>query len=157
METKILFAGAIFLGGFLWSYAFVRQILFNLTTAYPLIRKMRSLREDLIAVGASRYTTVSMVTCSVLAAVILFVVLRFCKPYLIYTFLGAALLAAILLFPKVSMRNQPMFDAFCTTYYRFIPNDELRTAVYNKKIGQIKTRLKAMGIDGHFIPDFKEK
>ena len=29
--------------------------------------------------------------------------------------------------------------------------------MYNKKTGQMKARLKAMGIDGSFIPDFKEK
>ena len=33
MEMKIIFAGAIFLGGWLWFYLFLRQLLFNFCTA----------------------------------------------------------------------------------------------------------------------------
>ena len=65
--------------------------------------------------------------------------------------------AVVLLIPRVSARNREMFDSFCNSYCRFVPDDELRTAMYNKKTGQMKARLKAMGIDGSFIPDFKEK
>ena len=78
MEIKIMLAAAVFFGGWLWSYLFIRQFLFNLVTAFPLIKKIKSLQEDLIAVGAVRYTVVSLITCGVVAAIILAVVIRFC-------------------------------------------------------------------------------
>ena len=71
MEMKIMLTGAIFLGGWLWAYLFVRQLMFNFAVAYPLIRNMNALREDLIAIGAKRYTTISVITCGFAAAAIL--------------------------------------------------------------------------------------
>ena len=71
MEVKIMLVGAIFLGGWLWAYLFIRQLMFNFRVAYPLIRDMNTLREELIAVGAKRYTTISTITCCVVAAGIL--------------------------------------------------------------------------------------
>ena len=157
MEIKIMLAGALFLGGWLWAYLFLRQIFFNYTTAFPMIQKMNSLQEDLIAVGAKRYTVVSVVFCGVVAAAILAAVLVWCPLYIRIGSLAGAVVAVVLLIPRVSARNREMFDSFCNSYCRFVPDDELRTAMYNKKTGQMKARLKAMGIDGSFIPDFKEK
>ena len=157
MEIKVMLSGAFFLGGWLWAYLFIRQLMFNYATANPLMRGMNALREDLIAVGAKRYTMVSTITCIVVAAVLLALVVRFCKPYMQIAFGVGALLAIILLIPRVSAKNRDMFDSFCTTYCRFVPDDELRTAMYNKKTGQINSRLKAMGISGTFVPEFKEK
>ena len=157
MEIKIMLAGALFLGGWLWAYLFLRQIFFNYITAFPMIQKMNSLQEDLIAVGAKRYTVVSVVFCGVVAAAILAAVLVWCPLYIRIGFLAGAVVAVVLLIPRVSARNREMFDSFCNSYCRFVPDDELRTAMYNKKTGQMKARLKAMGIDGSFIPDFKEK
>ena len=157
MEIKIMFTGAIFLGGWLWAYLFIRQILFNFATAFPLIKSMNALREELIAIGAKRYTVISVITCAVVALALLAAVLIWCPIYLKLSFLVGAALAVILLIPRVSYRNREMFDSFCAAYYRFVPDDELRTAMYHKKTGQIKSRLKAMGIQGSFLPDFKEK
>lgn len=157
MEMKIMLTGAIFLGGWLWSYLFIRQIMFNFATAFPLIKSMNSLQEDLIAIGARRYTVISVIFCGVVAAALLAAVLIFCPLYLKIGFGLGALLAIILLLPRVSARNRDMFDSFCNSYYRFVPDDELRTAIYNKKTGQIKSRLKAMGIQDSFVPEFKEK
>ena len=150
-----MLAGAIFLGGWLWSYVFIRQILFNYITAFPLIKKMRALKEDLIAIGADRYTIISTVVCTFFAAVFLFVVIRFCPLYLILCFAGGALIAFIMLLKMVSPRNRAMFDTFCSAYCRFVTDDELRTAMYNKKTGPIRARLKAMELSGSFIPEFK--
>ena len=155
MEMKIMLAAAIFFGGWLWSYLFIRQFLFNLITAFPLIKKIKSLQEDLIAVGAVRYTVVSLITCGVVAAIILAVVIRFCPKYLMISFLVGAAMALIMLLNKLSPNNRPMFDAFCSSYCRFVTDDELRTAMFNKKPGQIKTRLRAMGILDTFVPEFK--
>ena len=126
-------------------------------TAMPLINKIKSLREDLIAVGAVRYTVISLITCGLISAVILFVVIHFCPLYLLISFFTGAVIALAMLANKLSPANRPMFDAFCSSYCRFIVDDELRTAMYNKKTGQIKSRLKAMEIDGTFIPEFKNK
>lgn len=156
ISTKIMLAGALFLGGWLWSYVFSRQILFNFITAFPLIKKMRALREDLIAIGADRYTTVSTIVCFIAAAIILAVVIRFCPLYMILCFAGGAIIAFIMLFSMVSPRNRSMFDTFCTAYCRFVPDDELRTAMYNKKTGPIRSRLKEMGLTGTFIPEFRK-
>ncbi len=157
LELKIMLAGAIFLGGWLWSYFFMRQLLFNFLTANPLIKKMNSLKPDLIAIGAKRYTTTSTIVCFVLAAVILFAVLRFCPLYLQIGFGVGALLAVLILIKKATPDNRSMFDSFCTVYCRFVPDDELRTAMYNKKTGQIKARLKEMELEGSFVPDFKKE
>lgn len=154
ISSKIMWAGMIFLGGWIWAYVFIRQILFNFITAFPLIKKMRSLREDLIAIGADRYTIISTVVCFLFSAIILGVVIFFCPPHLKYSFIGGGVLASVMLLKMVSPRNRSMFESFCNAYYRFVPDDELRTAMFNKKTGPIRARLKEMGLDGTFVPDF---
>ena len=56
---------------------------------------------------------------------------------------------------RLSPKNRNMFDSFCAAYYRFVPDDELRTAMYNKKPSQMKKRLHEMRISPDFIPEFK--
>lgn len=155
MEIQILWGGALFLAGWLWSYLFIRQIMFNFLTAYPLIKKMLSLDKELIAVGAKRYTTVSVLVNVFFAALTLFLVLRFCRTYQIICFAVGAVIAFVMLIPRTKPSFPASFDIFCNGYYRFVPDDELRTAMYNKKPGQMKSRLKAMGLNGTFIPEFK--
>ncbi len=155
MEMKVLFGGAIFLGGWLWAYLFGRQLLFNFRLAYPLIKKMRSLQDELIAVGARRYTTVSTAVCIVVSGIIWALVIAFCPLYLLICFSAGALICVIMLVPRIRPGVRSMFDTFCGGYYRFVMDDELRTAMYKKKPGQIKVRLKAMGIEGSFVPDLK--
>ncbi len=156
MEIKIMLSGALVLAGFLWSYLFVRQFLFNLLVAYPLIKKMRSLHPDLIGPGADSYTRVSDVVCLVLAGVILFLVIRFCPLYMIISFAGGAIAAIVFILMRTRPENKDMFDTFSGAYYRFVPDDELRTILYNKDYKKIKTRLKDMDIQGSFVPDFKK-
>ena len=155
METKIMLGAALFFGGWLLSYLFIRQFLFNLLTAFPLIRKMQALQADLIAVGAKRYTIISSVVCCLLTGIVFLIVLRFCPLYQIICFAIGVISALLMLVNKLGPANRPVFDSFCTAYCRFVPDDELRTAMYNKKTGQMKSRLKAMEIQGSFIPEFK--
>ncbi|MBQ6403365.1 MAG: hypothetical protein IJJ43_06380 [Oscillospiraceae bacterium] len=157
MQMKILFAGAIFLGGWLYAYFFIRQILFNLQTAYPTIRKMRAADPELIGAGAMKYTLISMVVCSFFLLVFGFVVIRFCKLYLLISFFSGALIATLLLISRTRVENRAMFDAFCGTYYRFVPDDELRTAMFNKDPGKIKQRLYNMDLKRDMVPDFKKE
>lgn len=154
MSTKVMLAGVFFLGGWLWSYIFIRQILFNYLTAFPLIKKMRALKEDLIAIGADRYTVISTIVCFFFTALFLFLVIRFCPLYLILCFSAGGLISFFMLLKMVTPRNRAMFDTFCGVYCRFVPDDELRTAMFNKKTGLMRARLKAMQLEGTFIPEF---
>ena len=156
MEAKIMYAAAIFFGGWLWFYVFMRQFLFNLRTAYPLIRKMQEIDPELIAVGAKRYTNTSMLVCTAISAVIVFVVCYFCPVYLIVSFFVGAALCLVMLIGKLSPENKNMFENFCAGYCRFVPDDELRTILYNKDIKKINRRLRELGYDRSFVPEFKK-
>ena len=157
MQMKILGAGVLLMLGWLWFYLFVRQFLFNFFTAYPLIKKMQQAQQDLIAIGAKRYTTVSVISCGVVCAIVVAVVLIFCPWYFTACFFGGALVALFMYLPLLGPQNRDMFDAFYTKYYSFVPDDELRTAMFNKKTGQMKVRLHDMGVSDAFIPEFKKK
>ena len=156
MEMKIIWAAVMFLAGWLWVYLFVRQIMFNLSVASPLIRNMTTLKEEMIAVGARRYTSISVFVCVLVSAVLIFVIVRFLRPYLFITFFAGALICFVLLLPKTKPENRQMFEAFCNSYYRFIIDDELRTAVYNKKYNQVNARLRALDLHDTFVPQFKD-
>ncbi len=155
MSSKIMFAAALFFGGWLWFYVFMRQFLFNFITAFPLIRKMQEIDKDLIAIGAKRYTVTSVIVCTVISLILIFVVLFLCPKYLIISFFIGALLCFIMLIPKLSPSNMPMFESFCVGYCRFIPDDDLRTIMYNKEVKKINKRLREMGYDKSFVPEFK--
>lgn len=156
MEMKILFAGAVFLGGWLWFYLFLRQFLFNLCTAFPLIKAMNQAQPELIAVGAKRYTMVSLTVCTVVCAAVAALILRFCPLYLVISFFAGALVGIAMYAGKLSPKNRAMFDVFCNGYYRFVPDDELRTHMYNKNPHKMKVRLHTMGVSTDWIPDFKK-
>ena len=154
MEIKIMLAAAIFFGGWLLSYVFIRQLLFNFMTAYPLIRKMQEIDKDLIAVGAKRYTNTSVFVCLAIIAVIVFLVLFFCPKYLIISFFVGAALCLAMIIGKLSPRSRTMFENFCSGYCRFVPDDELRTIMYNKDIKKINRRLRELNYSSSFVPEF---
>ena len=156
METKIMFGAAIFFAGWLWFYVFMRQFLFNFVTAYPLIREMQAIDPDLIAVGAKRYTTTSVLVCTLISVVIIGIILYFCPMYLIICFFAGALLCCALIATRLSPKNKAMFESFCAGYCRFVPDDELRTLMYNKEGGKINRRLREMGYDHSFVPKFTD-
>ena len=156
MEMKILWFGAIFLGGWIWAYLFIRQFLFNIRVATPLVNGMKKADENLIAPGAGKYTGVSIGICLFFTLIGCAVILLFCRTYLIIGYFIGFLCAAVMVFFKMSPENRSMFDAFCVTYYRFVPDDELRTAMYNKKPSRMKQRLHAMGVSTAFIPSFEK-
>ncbi|MCR5090188.1 MAG: hypothetical protein K6C08_11850 [Oscillospiraceae bacterium] len=156
MEIKILLAAAVFFAGWLWFYLLMRQFMFNFTVAFPLIRRMQSLDPELIAVGARRYTTISVLVCTVVSAVLIFAIVYFCPLYLIISFFVGAVLCFGMLVTKVRPENRAMFDSFCLGYYRFVADDELRTHIYNKDIKKINHRLRDMGLSGTFVPEFRK-
>ena len=115
MPMKILGAGALLMAGWFWFYLFVRQFLFNFFTAYPLIKGMQAAKDDLIAIGARRYTAVSVASCAVVCAIVVAIVLIFCPWYFILCFVAGALVALVMYIPLLGPSNRPMFDSFCAT------------------------------------------
>ena len=93
----IMLSGVFFLGGFLWTYLFLRQLMFNIMVAHPMIRKMNGLQKDLIASGATKYTIMSDAVCFVVAGLILFLIIHFCKLYMTLSFAGGAVIAFVCL------------------------------------------------------------
>ena len=157
MEIKIMLAAALFFAGFLWVYLIIRQFLFNLSIAYPTLNKMKALKEDLIVIGAWRYTHISMVVCVLVSAVVLFVVIRFCPAYLLISFGVGSLICFLMLVFKIKPQNKSMFDNFCTAYCRFVQDDELRTLMFEKDYKKIDRRLRELGCTGSFVPEFQKE
>ena len=154
METKIMLAAALFLAGFLWVYLIIRQFLFNLTIAYPTLKKMKAIKEDLIGIGAWRYTHISMVVCILVSAVVLFVVIRFCPTYLLIAFGVGSLICFLMLVLKIKPQNKAMFDNFCTAYCRFVQDDELRNLMFEKEYKKILLKWDFLLPDGLSLQTF---
>ena len=157
MEMKILWAGAIFFGGWLWFYLFGRQLVFNFRIALPMVKKMNTAREGLVAPGAGKYTWISNLLCLLLLAVGCSVVIRFCRLYLIIFFFVGFAVAFVTYFITCKITTPSVWDLFCSGYYRFVPDDELRTAIYNKDMERIKRRLYDMDVPRDFLPKLKKK
>ena len=79
---NIMWAGVFLALGWLWFYLFIRQFMFNLMTAYPLLKQMNALDKELIAVGARRYTHISTGVSAFFTIVAAAVVIVFCALYL---------------------------------------------------------------------------
>ena len=154
MSTKIIFSSLLFLAGFIWSYIFVRQTIYNFTVANPVLKKMNAVGETLISPMSKKFLVVSVVANLLICGLIGFAVFYFCPLYLDISFLAGAIIVLVLSIRKLTYKNREMFDSFCATYYRFIPDDELRTAMYQKKPSQMKVRLHAMNLPYDFIPSF---
>lgn len=156
MAMKIMWAGALFFCGWFMFFLFLRQFLFNFITAYPLIKKMNQTQENLISENAVRYTTTSVIICGLLSLIISALIIRFCALHLIIGFFVGVLVCFVMYINKLSPNNRLIFDSFCGAYFRFVFDDELRTAMYNKSPSQMKLRLHDMGLSTDFIPDFKK-
>ena len=129
--------------------------MFNILVAYPVIKNMRSLQEDLIGVGAIRYTRISNIVSLLVGGALLFVVIYFCDLYLIISFAVGAVGALVFISIRTKPSQKESFDLFSNAYCRFVPDDELRTILFNKDYGKVKARLRDMGIKGSCIPNFK--
>ena len=156
MAMKIMWAAAIFFGGWLFFYLFGRQLVFNFTAAYPTIRKMREQDKELIAPGADKYTNISVLVCVVTIAIVAAIVIRFCPLYLIISCAVGAVSALLMYLPHAKISDRGTFDLFCSAYSRFVPDDELRTAMFNRKPKEIRKRIHEMGLDPAFVPAFSD-
>lgn len=156
MEMKIIYAGALFFVGWLGYYLFGRQLVYNFTTAFPLIRKMQQADKALIDGNAIRYTVISVIVSTLVCGVITGIILWLCPLYLKLSFAGGVLVSILMYASKMSPRTRSNFDSFCAAYYRFVPDDELRTLMYNKNPHKMKVRLHAMGLPADIVPEFKD-
>lgn len=156
MEIKILYFAALFFVGWLAFYLFGRQFIYNFTTAFPMIRKMQAADVNLIDKNAVRYTVISVIVTTGICAVITGIVLWLCPLYLKIGY-GVGVFAALIMYAtKLSPATRSNFDAFCGAYYRFVPDDELRTLMYNKNPHKMKVRLHTMGLPAGIVPEFKD-
>jgi len=156
MAMKIMWAAAIFFGGWLFFYLFGRQLVFNFSAAYPTIKKMREQDKELIAPGADKYTNISVLVCVVTIVVVAAIVIRFCPLYLMISCAVGAVSALLMYLPHAKLSDRGTFDLFCSAYSRFVPDDELRTAMFNRKPKEIRKRVREMGLDPAFVPIFSD-
>ncbi len=156
MAMKIMWAAAIFFGGWLFFYLFGRQLVFNFSAAYPTIKKMREQDKELIAPGADKYTNISVLVCVVTIVVVAAIVIRFCPLYLMISCAVGAVSALLMYLPHAKVSDRGTFDLFCSAYSRFVPDDELRTAMFNRKPKEIRKRVREMGLDPAFVPIFSD-
>ncbi len=156
MAMKIMWAAAIFFGGWLFFYLFGRQLVFNFSAAYPTIKKMREQDKELIAPGADKYTNISVLVCVVTIVVVAAIVIRFCPLYLMISCAVGAVSALLMYLPHAKVSDRGTFDLFCSAYSRFVPDDELRTAMFNRKPKEIRKRVREMGLDPAFVPNFSD-
>ena len=155
-----IWIGVLFLIGWLLGYLFVRQIAFDFATAYPTLNKMKAAKEDLIVYkNAKRYTTVSVVTCILVLALfsVVCLILKFLSLWMKIAFFAGIVVVALMIIGKMGPENKKMFEAFCNSYYRFIPDDQLRTDMYNNKYPAMKLRCHDMGVSTDWIPEFKKE
>lgn len=153
MDTKIMFGALIFVAGWFYFYICIRQLIFDFTVGYPLISKFGGAGEKVIAATpARRLNTISVVIWLGICVGLGWVVFHFClsKLWLFLPFWGGALLGLICFIGKLGPRFKPNFEAFCRTYYRFMPDDELRTAAYHTDLPRMRAALRALDVDLKF-------
>ena len=156
MGMKIIWAAVIFFVGWLFSYLFIRQLVFNFRVAYPMVKKLRAQDKELVAPGADKYTNLSVVVCVVVTLIVFAVVLYLCRNrlYLSLCFFIGVVSALLLFWSHLKITDKGSFELFCSAYSRFVPDDELRTAMFERKPRDIRSRLRDMGLDDSVIPVF---
>ncbi len=158
MDKQIMWAALVFAGGWLWFFVFLRQLIFSFTTTLPMIRRFNKAGPELISVNARRFMILSMVVWVLICGGTAYLVIHFAKLYLWLSFLGGAVVGVLSFITRYGPYTESNFKDFCAAYYRFVPDDELRTDMYNAKISQMKVRLDEMGVDKSIIiPEFKHK
>ena len=161
-SITIMFIGLIFVAGWFLGYLFIRQIVFNFKTAYPVLKSMKETDENLIVYGnAKKYTSVSVATCFFVLALftavvfVLYFKTNFFNLAFLIAYLAGLVVSYFTVFRQMEPDNKKTFESFCAAYYRFIPDDQLRTDMYNLKIPAMKLRCHDLGISTAWIPSLK--
>lgn len=158
--TQIIFIGFLAVLGWILAYLFWRQIMFNYKTALPVLNNMKAAKEDLIVYdNAKKYTIVSIATCIFVIVLfsVLVLILKFIKTPLKIAFFAGFLICILMLIGKMNYKDKHNFESFCSAYYRFVPDDQLRTDMYNRKFPAMKLRCHDLGVSTDWIPSFKEE
>ena len=151
MDAKIMYAALIFVAGWFFFSICLRQLIYDFTVGYPLIKKFGDAGETIFAAKPARnLNTISVLVWLALCAGLSFVIIYFCPLYLMLSFWGGVLLGVIVYATKLGPRTKSNFEAFCRTYYRFMPDDELRTATYNVDLPRMRAALRALNCDLKF-------
>jgi hypothetical protein len=144
MDLKIMYAALLFVAAWFYFYICLRQLIFDFTVGYPLIKKFGD-AGVLATVGANRLNTISVVIWLFISAGMAFVVIRFCPLYLMIGFWSGAVIGLIVFINKLGPRTLSNFNAFCHTYCRFVENDDLRNAMSDTDLPKMRSALRALG------------
>lgn len=152
MEMKIMYGALIFVAGWFYFYICLRQLIFDFTVAYPLISKFgKAMNGELFAAkGANRLNTISVIIWLVICVGLGFLVVHFAALYLIISFFVGAVLGIILYIKKLGPSTKSNFEAFCHTYCRFVPDDDLRQAMNQCDLPKMRAALRALNCDLKF-------
>lgn len=152
MEMKIMYGALIFVAGWFYFYICLRQLIFDFTVAYPLISKFgKAMNGELFAAkGANRLNTISVIIWLVICVGLGFLVVHFAALYLIISFFVGAVLGIILCIKKLGPSTKSNFEAFCHTYCRFVPDDDLRQAMNQCDLPKMRAALRALNCDLKF-------
>lgn len=158
-----MYAALMFMAGWVWYYLIVRQVVFNLTTAKPLIKKFRTEKsldgEPLMNINAQRFLIISIVVWMLLVLGTGALVTWLCRKhsYLYISFFIGGLIGFFTFIGRYGPSISRNFRDFCAAYYRFVPADNLREAMYYGKVPAIKAQLENLGVPGEsVIPEFKD-
>ena len=148
LEMKIIYGALLFVAGWFYFYICLRQLIFDFTVAYPLISKFGKAGEQVFApTGANRMNTISVVIWLVICAGLGFLVVHFAALYLIISFFAGVVVGLVVFAKKLGPRTKSNFEAFCRTYCRFVPDDDLRQAMAQADLPKMRAALRALGVE----------
>lgn len=148
MEMKIMYGALIFVAGWFYFYICLRQLIFDFTVGYPLISRFGKAGEEVfVPKGARRMNTISVIIWLLICVGIGWAVIHFAALYLIICFFGGAVVGVIVYAKKLGPRTKTNFEAFCRTYCRFVPDDDLRQAMAQADLPKMRAALRALGSD----------
>ncbi len=146
MEMKIMYSALVFIVGWFYFYICLRQLIFDFTVGYPLINRFGNEGPEVFAPkGAHRLNTISVMIWLVICIGLGFVAFYFFAIYLKISFGIGALTGVLAYLNKLSPATRSNFDAFCHTYCRFVPDDDLRQAMSNADIAKMHSNLHKLG------------
>ena len=156
MSSKILIATLLFLGGWLWYFLIMRQLVINFTTVKPMLKKFTTTEKEIISVNSLRFLYLSIFVWFIISFGLLIGTIFLTRKhlYLCISFIIGGVIGVITFIGRYTSSTESNFKDFCSTYYRFIYDDELRTYMYYGKINEMRKRLTEMNID-NIIPNFK--
>ena len=148
MEMKIMYGALMFVGGWFYFYICLRQLIFNFTVAYPLIAKFGKAGEQVFApTGANRLNTISVIIWLAICVCLGFVVVHFAALYLTLCFAGGVVIGLVVFAKKLGPKTKSNFEAFCHTYCRFVPDDDLRQAMAHADLPKMRAALRALNVE----------